>query len=347
MKKQLLSTLLLTGGLLTGPVTSALAQTPVFIQWPLKKANTDSAAVRSANITPGTTTLKHYVVSNNQPVAISGTLMMAYPAYSNAYGQTFGWLATGGGWSSTAPSTGPGSSVRRGNNEEFSFTANAAAQADSLIVTASVLNTGNGFMGLTYSRSGFVRDSAEFTGGKGPAGVLPASANGSFSVAAMAPTNEKAVAPIQLAQFDATTAATTRTYRMAFNGATGLALAANDKLTVHLHFAVSSTGVGRYIVLKNVLIKSKQVALATHAVATTSLGVYPNPTQSQLMVPHAAATAAAQVLVYSATGARMLTQAAQPGSLETTVRLDALAKGLYLVEYTDGGQRSTARIVKD
>ncbi len=347
MKKQLLSALLLTGGLLTGPVTAALAQTPVFVQWPLKKTNTDSTAVRAANLTPGTTTFKHLVLSNNQPVAVSGTLNMAYPAYSGTLGQAFGWLATGGGWSSTAPATGPGSSVRRGNYEEFSVTTSAAAQADSLLVTVSVLNTANGFMGLTYSRSGFLRDSAEFTGGKGPAGVLAATANGSFTAAGAAQSNDKAVAPISLPQYDATTSARTRTFRMAFNGATGLALAANDKLTVRLHFAVSSSGVGRYVVLKDVTIKSKQVALAARAVATTSLGVYPNPTQSQLTVPHAAASPAAQVLVYSATGARMLTQAAQPGSLETTVRLDALAKGLYLVEYADGGQRSTARIVKD
>jgi len=347
MKKQLLAAFLLTGGLLAGPVTSAFAQTPVFVQWPLSRSNADSAAVRSAGITPGTTTLKHFVVSNGQPVTISTGNTMAYPTYSKAMGQALGWNAAGGGWSSGATPPGPGSTVRRGNYEEFSFTTSGAAQADSLIFTCSVANSTAGVMALTYSRTGFATDSAEFTGGKGPNGVLAATANGTFTAVGSAPSNAAAANRLTLPSYDATMAGSTRTFRMAFNGANGLALVAGNKLTVRMHFGVGSSSDGRYVLLKNVTVKSKQVALATRAVASTNLGVYPNPAQGSLTVPHAAASPAAQVVVYSTTGARIFAQAAQPGSLETTVRLDALAKGLYLVEYADGGQRSTARIVKD
>jgi hypothetical protein len=344
MKKQLLfvGTLLSSLGL----AAPALAQTPVFVQWPLSRANTDSAAVRSANITPSTTTFKHYVLSSGQPVTISTGTTASYAPYSRLYGQAFGWNASGGGWSSTAPSTGPGSNVRRGNYEEFSFTANAAVQADSLIFTSSVLNSAGGYVALTYSRSGFTTDSAEFTGGKGPAGVLASTANGTFTLAGGTPSNGNAANRIQIPQYDGTASNATRTYRMAFNGATGLALTTGNKLVVRLHYAVSSSSDGRYVLLKNVTIKSKQVALAARPVASTSLGVYPNPTTDKLLVPHAAASREAKVLVYNATGARVAAQAASPGTTETSLNLNALGAGLYLVEYTDGDQRSTARLLK-
>lgn len=344
MKKQLLFVGTLLSGL--GCAAPALAQTSAFVLWPLSRANTDSTAVRSANVTPGTTTFKHFVVSSGQPVTVSTGTTASYAPYSQLYGQAFAWNASGGGWSSTAPSTGPGSSVKRGNYEEFSFTAGAAVQVDSLIFTSSVLSSANGYVALTYSKSGFTTDSAEFTGGKGPAGVLASTANGTFTAAGGTPSNSNAANRIQLPQYDGTASNATRTYRMAFNGATGLALASGNKLVVRLHFAVSSSSDGRYVLLKNVTIKSKQVALAARSVASTSLGVYPNPATDQLLVPHASASRAAQVLVYNATGAKVASQAAQPGTTETSLNLNALASGLYLVEYNDGGQRSTARIVK-
>lgn len=345
MKNQLLFMGTLLSGL--GLAMPALAQTPVFVQWPLSRANTDSAAVRSANITPGATTFKHFVVSSGQPVTVSSGTTASYAPYSRQYGQAFGWNASGGGWSSTAPATGPGSNVRRGNYEEFSFTANAAVQVDSLIFTSSVLNSANGYVALTYSRSGFTTDSAEFTGGKCPAGVLASTANGTFTAVGGTPSNANAANRIQVSQYDGTASNAVRTYRMAFSGATGLALATGSKLAVRLHYAVSSSSDGRYVLLKNVTIKSKQVALAARpSLVSTTLGVYPNPATDQLLVPHASANRGAQVLVYNATGAKVAGQAAQPGTTETSLNLNTLASGLYLVEYSDGSQRSTARIVK-
>ena len=69
--------------------------------------------------------------------------------------------------------------------------------------------------------------------------------------------------------------------------------------------------------------------------------------QDRLAVPHAAASREARLTVFSTTGAKVAAFAAQPGSTETALDLSPLAKGLYLVEYADGTQRNSARIIKE
>jgi hypothetical protein len=153
-----------------------------------------------------------------------------------------------------------------------------------------------------------------------------------------------------LPQFSATATAIGTTFRMAFvSGGTGLSLAAGRTLTVRLYFRVASDTEGRYFVLRNVILKSTQavVALGTRAPQQTNLAVYPNPAQDNLTVPHSAASRDARVTVFSATGAKIAAYTPQFGTTETAVNLSSLAKGLYLVEYADGGQRSSARIVKE
>jgi hypothetical protein len=345
------NTLPFAGLVLAGLLATALtaqAQTPAFIRWTLKRGATDSAAVRSGNITPGTTRFRRFVVSSGQTVSTNstGTTTAAYPAYTGSYGQAFATNASGGGWASSATPPGPGSAVRRVNYEEFSFAVNGATQVDSLIFTAAVTNS-TGFAGLTYSMSGFATDSAEFTGGKGPAGLLAATANGTFTAVGGTPSNSAAANRLPLPQYDTTLPVSTRTFRMAFNGATGLALTAGNTLAVRLHFATGSANDGRYVVLRDVIMKAKQVALASRSAVATILNVYPNPATDQVAIPHAAATAEARLLVYSTTGARVLSQPVARGTRETALSLAALPKGLYLVEYADGEQRSTARIVKE
>jgi len=333
MKKSLLSAFILAGGLAAGTATEAQAQTAAFVRWPFTVSNTDSAALRSANTTVNPVTLRRFVVADGSSTATINSSAVTVKPYSSIFGMAFAPLAAGGNWGTSAG--GPGGTLKPPYSAQFSITAPASGaglQADSLIVTTGFLGTSSSTnLAVQYSKSAFASDSAGATGNKGPAGAF---ATGSLAN------------PIALAQIS--TVPNTNTYRLALNGATGVALAAGQTLTVRVYFSCSSSGAtGRYATLRNVVLKSKQVALATRAVASTNLGVYPNPAQGSLTVPHAAASQAAQVVVYSTTGARIFAQAAQPGSLETTVRLDALAKGLYLVEYADGSQRSTARIVKD
>jgi hypothetical protein len=196
------------------------------------------------------------------------------------------------------------------------------------------------------------------SGGKGPAinnsrnvrpgGVLDATENGTFGV------NQSSGNPGAIANNSAwlpTTSAGTPTvadrYSFALNGANGVVLTAGQTLTVRIHPAVGSSSGGRYVLLRNVTLKSQQTLLAARNAVQTNLAVYPNPTQSQLTVPHTAASRDARVTVFSTTGSKVAAFAAQAGSTATALDLSALPKGLYLVEYADGAQRSSARIVKE
>ncbi|MDB5269446.1 MAG: pectinesterase [Hymenobacter sp.] len=341
MKKNLLSTLLLLAGL--GLAEKAAAQTQVFVQWPLKRNASDSAAVRrpTTGVTAGAATFRRYVLSNGlaNVVASTGAATTAYAPYSSL-GQAFGTAATGAGGSS-AISTGP----RRKWFEQFTITNSGTTplRVDSLIFSAGTANSANGRAALAYSLSGFATDSADFAGGKGPGGVLGAAANGSFGAAS----TTTAANPIVLPNVSATTP--TSTYRMAFLSSGGLSIAANATLTVRLYFRVGSDTEGRYFILRDVILKSQQaVVSATRAgLASTNLAAYPNPVQNRLSVPHTAASRDARVTVFSTTGARVASFSAQPGTTETAVDLSSLGRGLYLVEYADGGQRSSARITKE
>lgn len=81
--------------------------------------------------------------------------------------------------------------------------------------------------------------------------------------------------------------------------------------------------------------------------AAAPLVFYPNPAQEQLAVTHPAAKAEARVTIYSATGQVVRTAAPHAGSTGTTVSLANLAAGIYLVEYLDGTQRITGKVVKE
>ena len=342
MKNNLLSAFLLLAGLSTAEV--ATAQTQVFVQWPMTQNNADSAAVRqpATGITVGTPTFRNFVLSNGLP----GTTTAAYAPYSSR-GQAFSTSATGAGGSATI-----GGGPRRGYFEQFTITnsGTTALRVDSLIFSAQVGSSANGRLALSYSTNGFTTtrfttDSIDFAGGKGPAGVLPATGNGSFGAATA---TQPAANPIVLPQFSATATKRATTFRMAFvSGGTGLTLAAGRTLAVRMYFRVGSDTEGRYFLLRDVTLKSQQAVLAARQSLQTNLGVYPNPAQSQLNVPHAAASHDARVTVFSTTGAKVAAFDAQPGTTETNVDLSTLAKGLYLVEYADGAQRSSARIVKE
>lgn len=340
MKKPVLVALAALAGLCFAE--KAAAQTQVNVIWPLKRNNSDSVALRSTGVTPATPVFKRLTVSDG----LVPTGAAAYAPYSSL-GQALGVTSSGSGWSSTAPSTGPGGSPRRTFYEQFAFTATAAVQVDSVIFNAAVVSSANGKVAAVYSRSNFVSDSADVTGGKGPTGVLPSTANATFGVGTSGTPSATSTNGAVLPQYDATASSAARTFRLALNGATGLAIASGQTLTVRLYFGVASTGVGRYVLLRNVQLKSKQVALATRSGVETNLAVYPNPAQSQLTVPHLAASRDARVTVFNATGSKVAAFAAQTGATETRIDLSALANGLYLVEYADGAQRSSARIVKE
>ncbi|MCC2545973.1 T9SS type A sorting domain-containing protein [Hymenobacter sp. BT175] len=325
-----------------GLAAEASAQTPVFVQWPMTRNNQDSAAVRSANVTVGTPTFRRYVLSNGQ-VPTGAT---AYAPYSSV-GQAFGVQADGGGWSSNATPPGPGSAPRRTYYEQFQITATAAARVDSIIFSAAVPSSSAGRVAVVYSRSNFTADSSDVTGGKGPNGALPATANATFGVNSTGVAGGTANTPATVPQYSTGMAQSARTFRLALNGATGVTLTAGQTLTTRIYFGVGSTGVGRYILLKDVIIKSQQrVTGVRNGKAVAQLGIYPNPAQRQLVLAHPAAKADARVTVYSATGQRLVSFVPAVGAASSEINVESLASGIYMVEYSDATQRATSKIVK-
>ncbi|SDY60999.1 T9SS type A sorting domain-containing protein [Hymenobacter psychrophilus] len=333
------------------PLAPAVAQTAGYAQWSLKTNNQDSVALRSAGLTAAPATFSRYVVSNGT-VPASGTTA---PAYSASRGQAFAPTAEGGGWVGSAG--GPGTNPQRGFYEEFTVTASAPTRLDSLLFTAAGASSPSGRVALQYSRSGFVSDSANFSAGIGPAyagytsgtvtlptsagGPLPATADGSFPA-----TGATTTTPAVLPQFVSANG-NSGVFRYAFNGTTGLVLAAGQKLTVRLYFAINNSNNGRYALLKDVTFKGRGAVLsAGKARLATALTAYPNPVAGTLEVLHSAAAAGAHVAVYSVTGQLVATAAAQPGAARTPLAVQQLPAGIYQVEYTDATQRSTTRIVK-
>jgi pectinesterase len=355
MKNSLRSTLLLLGGL--GLAQVASAQTAVFVQYPLTANTSDNAAVRSTGVTPGTPFLHSVATTTNPTLRLvlsdGGSAGGSVPAYSSL-GQAFGASADGSGFSTLA------SSPKGAHYEQFSITATAPLRVDSLGFNVRASQTANGKFVALYSLNGFTTDSLTMAYGKGPVitgssstnssagGTLPAANNATFGTAT------GASAALNGAFIPQNNSANPRDdFHFAFtNAATGLTLSAGQTLTVRLYFGIGSNTAGRYILLRNVTFKSRQAyvanVLATRSsLVATNLAAYPNPTQNRLMVPHLAASREARVTVFSTTGAKVAAFTAQPGTTETSVDLSTLDKGLYLVEYADGVQRSSARIVKE
>ena len=347
------SRLLALAALSFGLAGTAAAQTGSRVVWSLKRTNQDSAALRLGSVTGAPTTFRRLVVSNGAAPS-SGTTAAPYSA---TRGQALAPTADGGGWSATA-SGGPGINPQRGFYEQFDVTASAVTRLDSLLFTASATSSPGGRVAVMYSRSNFTADSATITGAKSPAyagftsgtttypafggGVLPATANGSFPATGAAATTS-AILP----QFVSATG-NTGTFRFELNGPIGIALAAGQPLTVRLYFAVNNSNPGRYILLKDVTLKGNAGTTTAAAAgrAKTALAVYPNPILDNLQVAHPAALLGARVVAYSTTGRAVATMAAQPGAVSTDLGLSGLPSGIYLVEYTDGQQRITAKIVK-
>jgi len=353
MKKIVLPALLGLAGL--GLAHSAVAQA-TFAQWPLTANNSADAASRTSNITTGTPVFRRYVLSDgNLP---TGTGNQAFPAYSAA-GQAFAPAATGGGWSSSsATPPGTGSTPRRRFYEQFTITASAAAHIDSITMNISVFNSDAGKVAVTYSKSGYVSDSASVSGGTGPAitnstytvaaGVLAAANNGSFGLNANGNPgdvgNNGAILPKGAA------GGIPDRFAFALNGATGVNLAAGQTLTVRICVGVGSSSAGRYVLLRNVTLKSAAAgpnATSSARLVKNGLQLAPNPATEQVAVSHPAAKTGATVALYTITGQKINAAATQPGTTSTTLDLRSLATGLYLVEYADGEQRVTARISKN
>lgn len=338
MKNNLRAALLLLGGLGLAQVAAAQTATPLYKFWSLKANAQDSAALRlPSTMATSSVTLRKFVLS-------SGTAATPPKPYSSLYGMAFAPIADGSGWGTTAGGTG--STLRRYYYVQCTATAPAGTtlRADSIAMNLTISSSVSGaFVGVVYSKNGFTSpaDSTESSGSaKTPSGLQAGTANGTTLF------NTWSIAP-SVTIVNGTPNNRALRYSVPLNGATGVSITAGQTLTVRIYVSCSSTSAGRYAMLRDLTLKSQQVLLATRPAVQTNLAAFPNPVQNKLNVPHIAASRDARVTVFSTTGARVAAFAAQPGTTETAVDLSALTSGLYLVEYADGVQRSSARIVKE
>ena len=209
----------------------------VLVQWPLTANNQDDAAVRHPGLQATLPVFNKLFLSN-------GTTVAAVPAYGTVHGQAFGPTTDGSAlWTTSAG--GPGGTLNRTYFEQFTIAAQPgfAGKVDSILLNASFYNTSsNTRFAIVYSKSGFVADSANVTGGVGPSGTLTFGANGGFAT------------PVLL---NNQTAVNSDLYRFALNNENGVAIGPNETLSLRLYFSCGSTSAGRYAKIKDVAIKGQ------------------------------------------------------------------------------------------
>ncbi|GAA4371792.1 hypothetical protein GCM10023186_00650 [Hymenobacter koreensis] len=299
-------------------VNTQAAVSEVLQWWPMTVNNQDSVAVRSSAVTASTSVLRNLYVSN-------GTTVPAIRAYSAKFGQAFGTTANGDGSWGTAVG-GPGGNLSRKFYEQFTVTAAAgrSLRLDSLLLTSAFYNTAsNTKLAVVYSLSGFVADSADVTGGRGPAGGLLSTANGGFTT------------PILLAN---QTGGPTNTYRLALAGATGVTLAAGQTVTIRLYFSCGSSSTGRYAMLRNVVAKGEDLtpaacnaAFAYSGNAYCVSGTNPTPTITGTTGGTFASTTG---LSLNATTGAINLSASTPGSYTVTYNASATCSSTATVTIT-------------
>jgi pectin methylesterase-like acyl-CoA thioesterase len=295
--------------------------------WSLKVSDQDSAAIRAAGTPASAPTFRRFVLSN-------GTTAAAYPARSTRYGQAFAATADGL-WGTGAPTNGPGSSVSRRHYEQFTITAPATTgmRVDSVLLWSAFYNT-TGKLAVAYSKSNFVSDSVDVTGGRGPAGVLPGTANGAFAT------------PIALANQNT---GTNQTYRFALNNALGTSLSAGQSLTVRLYFACASSSSGRYALLKDVVLKGQAAVVSATRAAQNGMSfrVYPNPAAGPATVALEGFQRAATLTVFNALGQVVQTQTLTGTTAPAALDVARLAKGVYLLRVSNADVTLTQRLVRE
>ncbi|RYY12931.1 MAG: T9SS type A sorting domain-containing protein, partial [Cytophagaceae bacterium] len=288
-------------------LATAAPQSDPLIWWPLTRNRQDSTAIRSARITATMPTLKALYVSN-------GTTLSTIPAYTTQFGQALGATANGDGtWSAV------GGTLKRNYYEQFTVTATGGAvRLDSLLLSSAFYNTSsNTKLAVVYSKSNFVSDSTDVSGGVGNG--LSSAAYGSFA------------APIVLPN---QTSGPTNVYHLILNGSTGVALTTGQTLTIRLYWACGSTGTPRYAMLKNVVVKgAPQAVTATAPAQLAEVQLYPNPTaDGRLTLALPGLREPTQLNISNLLGQRMYaaTLPASPSSQQ--LDLSALPTGVYLVQ---------------
>ncbi|UFH55520.1 PA14 domain-containing protein [Spirosoma sp. KNUC1025] len=81
-------------------------------------------------------------------------------------------------------------------------------------------------------------------------------------------------------------------------------------------------------------------------VVEVKLKVYPNPSQDVLNVEHAAIVDAGSISIFATDGQKVESYSLQNGSTSTTLNINSLSPGVYLLQYENGPSRSITRFIK-
>ncbi|WP_192820344.1 T9SS type A sorting domain-containing protein [Rufibacter sp. LB8] len=82
-------------------------------------------------------------------------------------------------------------------------------------------------------------------------------------------------------------------------------------------------------------------------VKKNGLSVYPNPSKGRFSITHPSSRANASVEVYSVSGVKVVSFAAEKGNNQSDFDASSLPNGIYTVVYSDGTERVTSRIIKN
>ncbi len=304
-------------------LATAAPQSDPLIWWPLTRNRQDSTAIRSPRITATMPTLKALYVSN-------GTTLSTIPAYTTQFGQALGATANGDGtW------TAVGGTLKRNYYEQFTVTATGGAvRLDSLLLSSAFYNTSsNTKLAVVYSKSNFVSDSTDVSGGTGNG--LSSTAYGSFAAPILLPNQ---------------TSGPTNVYHLVLNGSTGVSLTAGQTLTIRLYWACGSTGTPRYAMLKNVVVKGAPQAVTATATAAPAadMQLYPNPTaDGHLTLALQNVREAMQLSISNTLGQRVYATTVPAGLGSQSLDLSALKPGVYLVlARTASGEQVVRHLVR-
>jgi hypothetical protein len=115
----------------------------------------------------------------------------------------------------------------------------------------------------------------------------------------------------------------------------------------------SSTGVTYYrlrLVEQTGEVSYSQVrSIRLNKVEITEILTYPNPAKDQLRVtlPGSWQGKEVQIELYASTGVRLQSQLFKSASQTETIAMGSLPKGIYLLQASNGEQRSQQRVLKD
>ncbi|QNA44251.1 pectinesterase family protein [Lacibacter sediminis] len=298
-----------------GTIQSQAVQISAVLQhWPFTQNNQDSAAIRSAGVVASAPTFSKFAVSDG--VTVAGLL-----PYSLTRGQVF--AATADGYWTTA-SGGPGGNLNRTNYEQFTVTAAAGytTRIDSLMFNNAFYGSSSNIkIAVVYSRSGFATDSTEVIGYEfATAKALTQDNNGPSAV-----------------------------YRFPLNGSTGITLTEGQTLSIRIYYSCGSTSPGRYLQLKDVIVKG----IPTQNVPTSVIdnitargfSIYPNPAANTIYIKHPRSGTNTSIALYSLIGVKIVEWKATANTTLTSVDVQALPQGQYLIHYNSGKENVVLKCI--